>query len=99
VNRACDQLLPRPGLTEDEIIAELGKLKAAKLLHGFRNSPPVDVKAVADAAVALGRLMRARPDITEVDINPLMVHAAGQGATVLDALIVTDTARAQPAVA
>ena len=65
------------------------KLKTAKLLHGFRNSPPVDVKAVAAAAAALGRLMRARPEIIEVDVNPLMVHAAGQGATALDALIVT----------
>ena len=46
-------------------------------------------KAVAAAAAALGRLMRARPDITEVDVNPLMVHAAGHGATALDALIVT----------
>ncbi|MGP0091939.1 MAG: acetate--CoA ligase family protein [Xanthobacteraceae bacterium] len=84
-----DVRLMAPDLTEDEIMAELGKLKTAKLLHGFRNSPAVDVKAVADAAVALGRLMRARPDIIEVDINPLMVHAAGQGATALDALIVT----------
>jgi acyl-CoA synthetase (NDP forming) len=82
------RLIP-PDLTEDEIIVELGKLKAAKLLHGFRNSPPVDVRAVADAATALGRLMRARPDIVEVDVNPLVVHAVGQGATALDALIVT----------
>jgi acyl-CoA synthetase (NDP forming) len=76
-------------LTEDEIIAELGKLKTAKLLYGFRNSPPVDIQAVAAAAAALGRLMRARPDIAEIDINPLMVHAAGHGATALDALIMT----------
>ena len=27
-------------LTESEIVAELGKLKTAKLLQGFRNSPP-----------------------------------------------------------
>jgi len=40
-------------------------------------------------AAAVGRLMRARPDIAEVDVNPLMVHAAGHGATALDALIVT----------
>jgi acyl-CoA synthetase (NDP forming) len=76
-------------LTEDEIIAELGKLKTAKLLYGFRNSPPVDIQAVAAAAAALGRLMRARPEIAEIDINPLMVHAAGHGATALDALIMT----------
>jgi succinyl-CoA synthetase beta subunit len=84
-----DVRLIAPDLTEDEIVGELGKLKTAKLLYGFRNSPPVDVKAVAAAAAALGRLMRARPDITEVDVNPLMVHAAGHGATALDALIVT----------
>jgi acyl-CoA synthetase (NDP forming) len=84
-----DVRLMAPDLTEDEIVEELGRLKTAKLLHGFRNSPPVDIKAVAAAAAALGRLMRARPDITEVDVNPLMVHAAGDGATALDALIVT----------
>ena len=84
-----DVRLMAPDLTESEIVAELGKLKTAKLLQGFRNSPPVDVHAVAAVAAALGRLMRARPDIAEVDINPLMVHAAGHGATALDALIVT----------
>jgi hypothetical protein len=28
--------------------------------------------------------------LTEIDVNPLMVHGKGQGATALDALIVTD---------
>jgi acetate---CoA ligase (ADP-forming) len=84
-----DVRLLAPDLAEEEIVDELGKLKTAKLLHGFRNSPPVDVKAVAAVAAAVGRLMRARPDITEVDVNPLMVHAAGHGATAVDALIVT----------
>ena len=82
------RLMP-PDLSEAEIIGELRKLKTAKLLEGFRGSPPADVNAVAAAAAAIGRLMRARPDITEVDINPLMVHAAGRGATALDALIIT----------
>jgi acetate---CoA ligase (ADP-forming) len=44
---------------------------------------------VAAALAAIGRLMRAHPGITEVDINPLMVRAAGRGATALDALIIT----------
>ena len=82
------RLMP-PDLTEDEIVAELGRLKTAKLLQGFRGSLPVDVKAVAAVAAALGRLMRTHPEIVEVDVNPLMVHAAGRGATALDALIVT----------
>jgi acetate---CoA ligase (ADP-forming) len=78
-----------PDLTEEEIAEELGKLKTAKLLRGFRNTPPADIKAAAAAAAAVSRLMRAHPKIVEIDINPLMVHAAGHGATALDALIVT----------
>jgi acetate---CoA ligase (ADP-forming) len=82
------RLMP-PDLSEEEIAVELGKLKTAKLLGGFRGSAPVDVKAVAAAAAALGRLMRAHSEITEIDVNPLVVHASGSGATALDALIVT----------
>jgi acetate---CoA ligase (ADP-forming) len=81
------RLMP-PDLTEEEITAEIAGLKTAKLLNGFRNAPPADLKAVAAAVTAVGRLMRARPDITEIDVNPLMVHAVGRGATALDALIV-----------
>ena len=75
--------------TKEEFLAELEKLKTAKLLHGFRNLPPVDVEAAASAAQSLGRLLLARPDISDIEINPLMVHARGHGATALDALIVT----------
>jgi acetate---CoA ligase (ADP-forming) len=89
------RLMP-PDLSEAEIVAELRKLKTAKLLNGFRGAPPADIDAVAAATAAVGRLMRARPDIAEVDINPLMVHAAGHGATALDALIITTDAKARP---
>jgi succinyl-CoA synthetase beta subunit len=33
--------------------------------------------------------MLTEPQIDEIDINPLVVHPRGQGATALDALIVT----------
>jgi hypothetical protein len=75
---------------ETQIIEALHKLRAAKLLAGFRGAPPVDVEAVAKAVLALGRLMRITPGIVEIDVNPLMVHANGQGATALDALIVAE---------
>jgi acyl-CoA synthetase (NDP forming) len=75
-------------VTADEVLAELQKLKTAKLLNGFRNMPAVDVAAVADVVVKLGRLMQAEPSIVEIDVNPLMVHPVGQGAVALDALVV-----------
>ncbi len=75
--------------SHDEVLTELRKLASAKLLAGFRGMPPADVDAVAVAAVALGRLMLAHPEIVEIDVNPLVVHPRGEGATALDALIVT----------
>jgi hypothetical protein len=54
----------------------------------MRGVPPADIAAVAQVALAIGRLMRSVFEITEIDVNPLMVHTRGEGATALDALIV-----------
>jgi hypothetical protein len=72
---------------EDTVAAELARLKGAALLAGMRGAPPLDLRAVAKVALALGNLMRAHPDLIEIEINPLAVYPAG--ALALDALIVT----------
>ena len=75
---------------------DAGRRGAAQAARGeaawpeFRGAPPVDIAAVAQAVLAIGRLMRTTPAIVEIDVNPLMVHAKGQGATALDALIVAE---------
>jgi acyl-CoA synthetase (NDP forming) len=71
-----------------QIMEGLGKLRAAKFLIGMRGAPPADLAAVAEVVLAISRLMQSLPEIAEIDINPLTVHAAGEGATALDALIV-----------
>jgi len=75
---------------EQQIVEALGQLRSAKLLNGFRGAPPADVEAVARVAVAIGRLMQTMPGLAEIDVNPLVVHGKGHGATALDALIVSD---------
>jgi len=55
----------------------------------LRGAPAVDIGAIADAAIRVGALMRARPEIVEIDINPLVAYPGGVLA--LDALIVTET--------
>ncbi len=81
-------LLPADA-SKAEIVEAFGGLKAAKLLQGFRNAPPADLDAAAEIAHRIGQLMLQQPAISEIDVNPLMVHPRGQGATALDALIVT----------
>jgi len=83
------QLLPVDA-DKTQIQEALGRLRSARLLAGVRGAPPADIDAVVQAVLVIGRLMRTAPNLTEIDVNPLMVHARGQGATALDALIVAD---------
>jgi len=83
------RLMP-PDLEAREIEAELRLLKSAKLLAGLRGAPPRDVAALAGIAARLGQAMLAHPEIREIDLNPVMVLAEGQGAVALDALIAAE---------
>ena len=65
-----------------------GAPRSAKLLLGMRGAPPADLTTAAEVVLAIGGLMQSVPEISEIDINPLTVHAKGEGATALDALIV-----------
>ena len=59
-------------------------IKGYKLLDGFRGIPKADITAVEKLLVCLSNLVTDNPEIKELDINPLIVHPEGQGATVAD---------------
>lgn len=85
-----DVRLLSPALSVEGIVAELHRLKGAQLLRGFRGAPQADVPAAAEVLHLLGQLVTACPQIKEIDINPLIVYPAGQGAVALDALILAE---------
>jgi acetate---CoA ligase (ADP-forming) len=65
----------------------LARLRAAKLLAGYRGGPALDREAVVAALVALGRVAVDLDDVVQsIDINPFV--ALPQGGMALDALIV-----------
>jgi acyl-CoA synthetase (NDP forming) len=84
------ELLP-PDITHARAVERIAAMKGAALLGAFRGQPPRDVRALADVVLTLGNAMRADPSIREIDLNPVMVFAAGAGAMALDALIVKET--------
>jgi hypothetical protein len=88
------KLLP-PDLPRAAIAGEIGKLKGAALLHGGRGRPPADIDALAATIATIGAFLRARPQVTEIDINPLVVYP--QGVLALDVLLVTAEGEDEPA--
>ena len=81
-------------LAEADIVVELGRLKAAVVLQGVRGAAGVDLSAIARVVALVGAQMRANPQITEIDINPLVAYPVGaaQPVLALDALVVATPA-------
>jgi len=74
--------------TEQEVIQKLTRLRIAPILAGVRGEPPLDLQAIAKAAVALGRYAAAHTEnIASIDLNPLIVGPQGAGAWAVDAVI------------
>ncbi|GMT44742.1 MAG: acetyl-CoA synthetase [bacterium] len=59
-------------LGKEEALAELKKLKSYKIIQGVRGMEGVDETLFADILMRLSALVQAAPEITEMDLNPLL---------------------------
>ena len=65
----------------------IGEIRGFGLLSGFRGRPRADLEVLEQAIVSLSDLAVNHPEIIEMDINPLLVHGEGKGATLVDCRI------------
>lgn len=79
---------PAP-LAFDDALALIDRLQTRALLGEVRGHPASDVDALARLLVAVSEaaVLHAQ-DIQEIELNPVLVYPAGQGAVAVDALIV-----------
>jgi len=89
-----DIALGVPPLTDHDSRAMLSRLRGAAILDGTgaRGAAPADTDAVVDILGKFSRLCLDLKDVVrEIDINPLLVFDRGDGARVVDCLIVPET--------
>ncbi len=75
-------------LTPSDAKAMIGEIRSYLLLRGVRGEEPADIDAIVDCALRLSQLVVDFPDISELDINPLMVLSQGHGAIAVDGRII-----------
>jgi acyl-CoA synthetase (NDP forming) len=74
-----------PGVAD----AMVASLRAAALLDGYRGSPKVDREALVTMLERIAHVAEEVPELTELDLNPILVGPAG-------ALVVDCKARLAP---
>ena len=75
-------------VTRDIALAMLGELRGSRILDGVRGATVVDRHALADLIVGVAAFAVSRPDVLEIDLNPVI--ATADGAVAVDALVVVD---------
>ena len=68
------RLTPLTDADADEMIRTV---RAAPLLFGRRGIPPVDTAALADALLRVSRLADDLPEVSELDLNPVVAREDG----------------------
>jgi acyl-CoA synthetase (NDP forming) len=77
-----------PPWTHESIDAALKRLTICKLLAGFRGKPAADVAALIDTILGVARYAAENASaLVEIDVNPVIVRAAGLGAVAVDTMI------------
>ena len=72
-------------LTDVDVEIALSTGKAAKLIAGWRGAPPADQAKVADVLHRLSQLAIDLPEVSELDLNPVL--AGPDGAVAVDARV------------
>lgn len=76
-------------LREEDAQAMLEEIEGKALLSGVRGEQPRDQEALVGIMMKLSRLaVELEDEIAELDINPLIVYADGEGAVAADALVI-----------
>jgi acetyl-CoA synthetase (ADP-forming) len=70
-------------ITEEEAVEMIIEIRSKNILRGYRNTPPVDLKSLAEIILKLGRILEEHSEIQSADLNPVLAYP--NGAVVVDA--------------
>jgi acetyl coenzyme A synthetase (ADP forming)-like protein len=73
----ADRALRTVPITDEDAHRLVRSLRGSPLLFGYRGRPAVDVTALEDLVLRVGRLADELPEVSEMDLNPVVVSETG----------------------
>lgn len=67
-----------------ETLLMVEEIKSFPLLLGVRGEPRKDIEKIVDTIYRVGYILQKCPQITDIEINPLMVYEQGHGVKAVD---------------
>ena len=80
----CFRVTP---ITDRDAAEMVRSIKGYRLLEGYRGHPPADIAAIEDVLLRVARLVEELPQISELDLNPVIALPPGHGCQIVDARI------------
>ena len=74
-----------PPVSDIDAREMLSRLRADRLLDGYRGMPPGDREALVELITRVSALVEFVPELRELDLNPVKVLEPGRGVVVVDA--------------
>ena len=81
-------------LSRREANRMISGIKTYPLLLGVRGEKRKDIDALADAVLRVGTIIKKFPEISDIEINPLVAYEYGQGVKAVDVRILLSTQEA-----
>jgi acyl-CoA synthetase (NDP forming) len=74
-------------MTDRDAKEMVRSIKGYRLLEGYRGHPPADIEAIENLLLRVSRLVEEVPEISELDLNPVIALPPGRGCFIVDARI------------
>jgi acetate---CoA ligase (ADP-forming) len=74
-------------LTDRDAAEMVRSIRGYRLLQGYRGHPPANVEDIEEILLRLSRLVEEIPEISEVDLNPVIAMPPGEICRIVDARI------------
>ena len=74
-------------LTDRDVDDLIHGIRGLPLLRGYRGHPPADLEALRELLLRVSRLAVEVPEISELDLNPVIALPPGHGCRIVDARV------------